>query len=57
MRARLMHWIIPSEKDTVAATLEKCLWDSTDQFSAKIKNLRRMRDLLLSRLLLGQVTL
>ncbi|MEP6621668.1 MAG: class I SAM-dependent DNA methyltransferase [bacterium] len=29
-----MHWIAPSEKDTVAATLEKRLWDSADQFRA-----------------------
>ena len=29
-----MHWIAPSEKDTAAATLEKRLWDSADQFRA-----------------------
>jgi hypothetical protein len=29
-----MHWIAPSEKDTVAATLEKQLWDAADQFRA-----------------------
>jgi len=29
-----MHWIAPSEKDTEAATLEKRLWDSADQFRA-----------------------
>lgn len=29
-----MLWIAPSEKDTAAATLEKRLWDSADQFRA-----------------------
>lgn len=29
-----MHWIAPSEKDTVAATLERRLWDAADQFRA-----------------------
>ena len=29
-----MHWIAPSEKDTAAATLERRLWDSADQFRA-----------------------
>jgi type I restriction enzyme M protein len=29
-----MHWTAPSEKDTAAATLEKRLWDSADQFRA-----------------------
>ena len=29
-----MLWIAPSEKDTTAATLEKRLWDSADQFRA-----------------------
>lgn len=29
-----MHWIAPSEKDTVSATLEKRLWDTADQFRA-----------------------
>jgi len=29
-----MQWIAPSEKDTGAATLEKRLWDSADQFRA-----------------------
>lgn len=29
-----MHWIAPSEKDTVTATLEKRLWDAADQFRA-----------------------
>jgi type I restriction enzyme M protein len=29
-----MHWIAPSEKDTAAATLEKRLWDTADQFRA-----------------------
>jgi len=29
-----MHWIVPSEKDSSNGTLEKRLWDSTDQFRA-----------------------
>lgn len=29
-----MHWIAPSEKDTSAASLEKRLWESADQFRA-----------------------
>lgn len=29
-----MHWIAPFEKDTASATLEKRLWDATDQFRA-----------------------
>jgi type I restriction enzyme M protein len=29
-----MHWIAPPEKDAVAATLEKNLWDAADQFRA-----------------------
>ena len=29
-----MHWIAASEKDRVAGTLEKRLWDSADQFRA-----------------------
>jgi len=29
-----MQWIAPSEKETAAATLEKRLWDSADQFRA-----------------------
>jgi hypothetical protein len=29
-----MHWIDSSEKDTLACTLEKRLWDSADQFRA-----------------------
>ena len=29
-----MIWIAPSEKDAAAATLEKRLWDTTDQFRA-----------------------
>jgi len=29
-----MHWIAPSEKDTVNSTLEKRLWDAADQFRA-----------------------
>ncbi len=52
-----MHWIAPSEKDSAAAALEKRLWDAADQFRAKIQNLRRTRDLLLPRLLSGQVNL
>jgi hypothetical protein len=26
-----MHWVVPSEKDTAAGTLEKRLWDTADQ--------------------------
>ena len=29
-----MHWIASSEKDRVAGTLEKRLWDAADQFRA-----------------------
>jgi type I restriction enzyme M protein len=29
-----MHWIVPSEKDTDNAALEKRLWDAADQFRA-----------------------
>jgi len=29
-----MNWIAPSEKDTAAASLEKNLWDTADQFRA-----------------------
>ncbi len=29
-----MHWVAPAEKDTAAATLEKRLWDTADQFRA-----------------------
>jgi len=29
-----MHWIAPSEKDSLTETLEKRLWDSADQFRA-----------------------
>ena len=29
-----MHWIAPTERDTVTATLEKRLWDAADQFRA-----------------------
>ena len=34
MRARLMIWIAPSEKDADNAALEKRLWDAADQFRA-----------------------
>jgi len=30
----MMEWIAPAEKDVTAATLEKSLWDSADQFRA-----------------------
>ena len=68
-----MIWIAPSEKDHDNAALEKRLWDAADQFRAnsgtilgiiylrfteeQIQNLRRTRDLLLPRLLSGQVEL
>ncbi len=52
-----MHWIATSEKDTDNAALEKRLWGAADQFRAKIQNRRRTRDLLLPRLLSGQVNL
>jgi type I restriction enzyme M protein len=29
-----MHWIAPSEKDSASTSLEKRLWDATDQFRA-----------------------
>ena len=29
-----MQWIAPTEKDTAAATLERRLWDTADQFRA-----------------------
>jgi type I restriction enzyme M protein len=29
-----MHWIAPTERDSVTATLEKRLWDAADQFRA-----------------------
>ncbi|MFO1418347.1 MAG: class I SAM-dependent DNA methyltransferase [Methylotetracoccus sp.] len=29
-----MHWIAPTEKDPLSATLEKRLWDAADQFRA-----------------------
>lgn len=29
-----MHWIAPTEKDSLTETLEKRLWDSADQFRA-----------------------
>ena len=59
-----LDWIAPSEKDTDNAALEKRLWDAADQFRAnsglkpqegQLHNLRRTRDLLLPRLLSGQV--
>ena len=34
MNRTLMIWIAPSEKDTAAATLEKRLGDTADQFRA-----------------------
>jgi len=29
-----MHWIAPTEKDSVSATLETRLWNAADQFRA-----------------------
>ena len=49
-----MIWIAQSEKDADTAALEKRLWDAADQFRA---NSGRTRDLLLPRLLSGQVSL
>ncbi len=53
-----MLWVAPSEKDRATDLLEKQLWDAADQrhtLQHKIQNLRRTRDLLLPRLLSGQV--
>ena len=47
--------IAPTEKDTDNAALEKRRRDVADQFYSIIQNLRRTRDLLLPRLLSGQV--
>jgi len=52
-----MHWVAPSEKDGTNGILERRLWEAADQFRAKIQNLRRTGDLLLPRLLSGQVKL
>jgi len=52
-----MHWIATSEKDTDKDALEKRRCAAAAQFRAKIQNLRRTRDLLLPRLLSGQVNL
>jgi len=73
MRSRIMYWIAPSEKDTDNVVLEKRLWNAAllmkfcelaDTFEPQgshlqrqIQNLRRTRDLLLPRLLSGQVEL
>ncbi|MEY2428186.1 MAG: hypothetical protein QOJ40_1071 [Verrucomicrobiota bacterium] len=52
-----MQWIVPSEKDAANDTLEKRLRSAADQLRAEVQNLRRTRDLLLPRLLSGQVEL
>lgn len=59
-----MIWIAPTEKDSAAASLEKRLWDSAApslrfiyKLHLQIQNLRRTQDLLLPRLLSGQVNL
>ena len=50
-----MHRIAPKKKDTDNATLEKRRRDAADQFQSMIQSFRRTRDLLLPRLLSGQV--
>ncbi len=53
-----MHWIAPSESDTATDTLEIRLCAATEQvlpLQRRIQHLRRTRDLLLQRLLSGQV--
>jgi len=55
-----MHWIAPSEKDAANDTLEKRLWAAAEQANTRHRqtaNLRRTRDLLLPRLLSGEVNL
>jgi type I restriction enzyme S subunit len=58
-----MLWVAPSEKDTDNAALGKRLWDFEPihmvlaALTKQIQNLRRTRDLLLPRLLSGQVEL
>ena len=55
-----MIWIAPSKKDTAAAALEKRRRDSVGRTLAlqrKIQNFRRTLDLLLPRLLSGQINL
>jgi hypothetical protein len=47
-----MHWVAPTEKDVINDTLEKRLWAIL-----QTQNLRRTRDLLLPRLVSGQVEL
>jgi hypothetical protein len=48
-----MHWIAPSEHDAQTGSPEMRLWDSAHHF--RTHSLRRTRDLLLPRLLSGQV--
>ena len=60
-----MIWVASSEKNAGNAALEKRLRDATDQFlpiltakfHSQFQNLLRPRNLLLPRLLLGQVNL
>ena len=65
-----MNWVAPLGKDNTTAALEKRLWTAADQLRAnselkssaitianQIQNLRRTCDLLLPRLLSGQVNL
>ena len=61
-----MIWIAPSERDTTTEALEKRPGDAVDQLRAnsglkpqecQIQNFRRTRDLLLRRLLSGEVDL
>ena len=68
-----MQWIAPSEKDATNDTLEKRLWAAADQLRANSgpnylrfadlnllrqnANPRRTRDLLLPRMLSGQVNI
>jgi hypothetical protein len=57
LRSSLMHWIAPKEKDADNATPEKRHRAVADQFQSIIQNLRRTRNLMLPRLLAGQVNL
>jgi type I restriction enzyme, S subunit len=48
-----MHWVAPAEKDTANAQMA----DQALALQRQIQNLRRTRDLMLPRLLSGQVNL
>jgi hypothetical protein len=55
-----MTWIAPTDKETDKAAFEICLLDATSARASEqdyIQNLRWTRDLLLPRLLSGQVEL